>query len=139
MNQTAQSTRGTPLPLYFQRVQQVDSFYNARGGKVRVSRDREGNVVKNGVIRKRRLGDLNIVSPREAFDWRISCNVEEVVEMPDGEALSARDKDRACYEHQLCQVDLTVVTSKVSTRTGNGLTAGPQSRTGTAWGRVVRA
>lgn len=74
-----------------------------------------------GVIRKRRLGDLNIVSPREAFDWRVSCNVEEQVEMPDGEPLSVRDKDRMCYEHQLCQVDLTFVTAKVSCSRGGGV------------------
>lgn len=33
--------------------------------------------------------------------------------MPDTPAEMERDKDRACYRHQLVQVDLTVVKSKV--------------------------
>jgi polynucleotide 5'-triphosphatase len=33
--------------------------------------------------------------------------------MPSGPPASTREKDRACYRHQLCQVDLTVVTTRV--------------------------
>jgi polynucleotide 5'-triphosphatase len=69
-------------PIQFFRARHIDSFYNIAssqrgGGKVRVSRDREGNIVPDGVIRKRRIGDLNVYSPRSAFDWRISINTEE--------------------------------------------------------------
>lgn len=113
LNSTVESSQRSPTPLRFFRAQQIDSFYQARGGKVRVSRDRQGNVVPDGVVRKRRLGDLNVVSPREAFDFRISANVEEPAELPEGEPTGVREKDRACYRHQLCQVDLTVVTTKV--------------------------
>ena len=35
--------------------------------------------------------------------------------MPEGSGEMERNKDRACYRHQLVQVDLTVVEAKVST------------------------
>jgi hypothetical protein len=34
--------------------------------------------------------------------------------MPTGQPVMSREKDRACYRHQLVQVDLTVVKSRVS-------------------------
>jgi hypothetical protein len=34
--------------------------------------------------------------------------------MPRGEPIFSREKDRACYLHQLVEVDLTVVTARVS-------------------------
>lgn len=34
--------------------------------------------------------------------------------MPRGEPIYSREKDRACYLHQLVEVDLTVVTARVS-------------------------
>lgn len=34
--------------------------------------------------------------------------------MPSGEPIFSREKDRACYLHQLVEVDLTVVTARVS-------------------------
>ena len=36
-----------------------------------------------------------------------------VGEMPRHPPTMVREKDRACYRHQLCQVDLTVVTARV--------------------------
>lgn len=74
LNQAAESSQRSPAPIQFFRAQQVDSFYP---GKVRVSRDRQGNIIPGGVIKKKRLADLNVFSPRQAFDWRISCNVED--------------------------------------------------------------
>jgi len=47
---------------------------------VRVSRDRAGNIVPGGIIRKRRIADLNVFSPREKFDWRVSVSIEEPCE-----------------------------------------------------------
>ncbi len=109
-----------PCPLRYKRIRQLDEFHRTRNGKVRVSREldaslKPGRVV--AVVAKNRLGDLNVVSPMQAFDWRISCNVEEPVEIDVdalGEPESMRQKDRLCYEHQLCQVDLTAVTPRVS-------------------------
>ncbi|CAK9784864.1 mRNA triphosphatase CET1 [Cutaneotrichosporon oleaginosum] len=118
LNQQVQASVGGEYPLRYKRVRQVDEFHRTRAGKVRVSREMEpggkaGKVV--AVVRKNRLGDLNVVSPNQAFDWRISCNVEEPVDIDVdqlGEAESSRQKDRLCYEHQLCQVDLTAVTPR---------------------------
>jgi len=78
---------------------------------------------------------MNVFSPNHAFDWRISVSTEEpsmsypsypkpkggwveltkwrLVDLPDSEAELSREKDRLCYTHQSCQVDLTAVTQKV--------------------------
>ncbi|BEI80691.1 hypothetical protein CcaverHIS002_0112200 [Cutaneotrichosporon cavernicola] len=127
LNQQVEATANTPHPLRYKRERQIDEFHKTRAGKVRVSREMEngkaGRVI--AVVRKNRLGDLNVVSPNHPFDWRISCNVEEPVEIDVeslGDAESSRQKDRLCYEHQLCQVDLTAVTPR--DRTGH---PGPMS------------
>ncbi|WRT65195.1 uncharacterized protein IL334_002138 [Kwoniella shivajii] len=99
--------------VHFSRSKLTDSFHGGGGrqGKVRVSRNREtGQVVE--VVRKRRIADLNVYCPGAAFDWRISVNVEEPYAMPDTPPSLTRDKDRASYRHQVCQVDLTHVMSK---------------------------
>lgn len=114
LNSTVEGSVHSPTPLRYERVQQVDSFYAGRGGKVRVSRDLRGNVIPSGVVQKRRLADLHVSSPRERFDFRISANVEEPADIPEGEATGVREKNRACYRHQVCQVDLTAVTARVS-------------------------
>ena len=61
------------------------------GGKIRVSRDRSGRVIENGVIRKKRIGDVNVYSPREAFDWRVSVSTEEPCESQRGWTRNQRD------------------------------------------------
>ncbi|KAL7423359.1 mRNA-capping enzyme subunit beta [Cryptotrichosporon argae] len=116
LNSVVSSSQALPpaARLRFSRAQHTDSFHADRAGRVRVSRDRAGAVVPGGVVRKRRLADLNVVNPNGGFDFRISASVEEPAEMPRGPEQMARDKDRACYRHQLCQVDLTVVTSRTS-------------------------
>lgn len=70
---------GSPYKTQFFRAYQIDTFFSAHdgGGKVRVSRDKDGNVIPGGVIRKRRIADLDVSSPMETFDWRISISEEE--------------------------------------------------------------
>ena len=55
----------------------VDSFYvldNSRE-KIRVTREeRTGTVIE--VVKKVRLGDLNVHSPKRAADWRVSVSLE---------------------------------------------------------------
>ena len=76
LNTAADSSRSFPAPIRFSRAQHTDSFYTLdRGPKMRVSRDRQGNVVES--IVKSRLGDMNVYSPQEALDWRISVSTEE--------------------------------------------------------------
>ncbi|WVQ83876.1 hypothetical protein IAT38_006020 [Cryptococcus sp. DSM 104549] len=95
----------------FSRSKLTDSFYNLRGqGKVRVSRDRDTKEVVQ-VVQKRRIGDLNVYCPGVMYDLRISVNVEEPCDLPPDyeQPTGMRDKDRACYTHQVCRVDLTHV------------------------------
>ncbi|WWC87344.1 uncharacterized protein L201_002233 [Kwoniella dendrophila CBS 6074] len=118
LNQAAQSSvnlTSNQGKVHFSRSKLTDSFHGGgsgnRSGKVRVSRSREtGQIVE--VVKKRRIADLNVYCPNAAFDWRISVNVEEPYDMPDTPPTMTRDKDRASYKHQVCQVDLTHVMSK---------------------------
>ena len=69
-----------PWPIRYKRERQKDLFYqypdNKRGGKCRVSRDlATGEII--GIVRKKRLGDMNIANSCEMFDMRVSVNVEE--------------------------------------------------------------
>ena len=65
-------------PLKYDHTRLVDSFYPASHGsreKLRVTVDEKtGKVVQ--CIRKVRLGDLNVYSPKRNADWRISVNLE---------------------------------------------------------------
>lgn len=65
-------------PLEYAHRYLSDSFYgsDSRGGdKVRLTRDeKSGEVVE--CVKKVRLSDLNIYSPKRAADWRISVNLE---------------------------------------------------------------
>uniref|UniRef100_A0A0W0F254 mRNA-capping enzyme subunit beta n=1 Tax=Moniliophthora roreri TaxID=221103 RepID=A0A0W0F254_MONRR len=101
---------GTPLD--YSHLYLVDSFYqdtNSRD-KIRVTRDeKSGQVVES--MRKLRLGDLNIYSPKRAADWRVSVNLEIPVQIPAGQPLYSRRKDRMSYSHEEFTIDLTQVTS----------------------------
>ncbi len=66
-------------PLGYAHKHLVDSFYasdNPRDkDKIRVTRDEKtGTVI--ACMRKVRLGNLDIYSPKRAADWRISVNLE---------------------------------------------------------------
>ncbi|KAK4685012.1 polynucleotide 5'-triphosphatase, partial [Tremellales sp. Uapishka_1] len=111
LNHATEVSAQSPRRIHFQRAQTIDTFHGGsqQTGRVRVSTDRSGNLVE--CIRKQRIADLNIYSPREQFDWRVSLSVEEPCEVPNHPSKMRRDKDRACYRSQVCQVDLTVVTT----------------------------
>lgn len=66
-------------PIAYTHAHLVDSFFvgeNPRDKeKVRVTRnDKTGEVV--ACVKKVRLGNLDIYSPKRAADWRISVNIE---------------------------------------------------------------
>ena len=70
-------------------------------------------------IIKTRVADIDIYSPRTAFDWRVSVNVEmnfdgdmkDLVEVDRRDGKRAdRNKDRMSYKHLAYQIDLTQVT-----------------------------
>lgn len=90
-------------------------------------------------MRKIRLGDLNVYSPKREADWRVSVNLEVpgalapyfffwkytalnftpkkinfLVPHPVGGATHTRRKDRMSYSHEEFKIDLTQVTSSTS-------------------------
>ena len=65
-------------PLNYSHRYLVDSFYSADSSdrdKIRVTRDEKTNDILE-CMRKVRLGNLDIYSPKRAADWRISVNLE---------------------------------------------------------------
>ena len=85
--------------------------------KVRVTTDQKTGKVLAKIV-KVRVADLDIYSPRTAFDWRISVNLEmaydgdidSLIEARDGGRRADRNKDRLSYNHLAYQIDLTQVT-----------------------------
>ncbi|KAJ6256882.1 hypothetical protein Dda_8752 [Drechslerella dactyloides] len=121
------------IPLTYKHLRERDSFYEIPDEvkdliplsvrrvpnyhqrlKLRVTTDQKTGRTLNKII-KGRIADLNIYSPRTAFDWRISVNmempwkgeVERLVPQSGGE----RNKDRLSYHHLCFSVDLTQVTA----------------------------
>ncbi|KAI0771113.1 CYTH-like domain-containing protein [Trametes elegans] len=75
---TTPSSAHPSSTLAYQHLHLVDSFYapdGGRGEKIRVTRDEKTGEVR-ACVRKIRLADLNIYSPKRAADWRISVNLE---------------------------------------------------------------
>ncbi len=78
------SSTSSPSPVDYHHLYHIDTFYPTEGRereKIRVTRDeKSGNVVE--CIRKIKLGDLNIYSPKRNADWRVSVNLEVPGELP---------------------------------------------------------
>jgi hypothetical protein len=66
-------------------------------------------VVPNGIIEKIRVADLNIHSPNQPLDYRISVNIEKPREKPNSAPVYERNKDRISYKHGGIAFDLTQV------------------------------
>lgn len=82
LNSATQQSIQTPHPIKFFRARHIDEFYHHSGssrggGKIRVSRNRDGSIVPGGVIQKRSHGHMNVYSPRSALDWRVSVATED--------------------------------------------------------------
>jgi len=106
-----QSTHPTS-PLRYQHTYLKDTFYPSDepgGEKIRVTRDEKTGELKE-CLRKVRLGNLDVYSPKRNADWRISVNVEIPVPHPVGTANFTRRKDRLSYSHEEFSIDLTQVT-----------------------------
>ncbi|KII90780.1 hypothetical protein PLICRDRAFT_106409 [Plicaturopsis crispa FD-325 SS-3] len=104
-------------PLNYAHLYLVDSFYNAEDAhsrdKIRVTRDERTGAVTD-CVRKIRLGDLNVYSPKRAADWRISVSLEvpgKCLPPPTGSPTHTRRKDRLSYTHEEFVIDLTQVTA----------------------------
>ncbi|KAJ2917000.1 hypothetical protein MD484_g3381, partial [Candolleomyces efflorescens] len=104
-------------PLEYEHLYLVDNFYTDSAGagdsreKVRVTRDEKTSTVVQ-CVKKIRLGDLNIHSPKRAADWRVSVNLEVPVPHPLGTPSYSRRKDRMRYTHEEFVIDLTQVTTQ---------------------------
>jgi len=101
-------------PIAYTHSHLVDSFYASENPrdkeKIRVTRnDKTKEVI--ATVKKVRLGNLDVYSPKRAADWRISVNVEVPVQHPLGSPVYSRRKDRISYTHEEFIVDLTQVTS----------------------------
>ena len=81
LNQLEASSRQSShptSPLRYQHTYLKDTFYPSDepgGEKIRVTRDEKTGELKE-CLRKVRLGNLDIYSPKRNADWRISVNVE---------------------------------------------------------------
>lgn len=126
-------------PLAYKHVHLMDSFYPSDNPqdreKIRVTRDEKTGKVTE-CMRKIRLGDLNVYSPKRAADWRISVSLEVPgrfnhdsllrsplisqsknmfsVSHPVGTSTHSRKKDRMSYSHEEFVIDLTQVTTSAS-------------------------
>ena len=86
--------------------------------KVRITTDQKTGKELAKIV-KARVADLDIYSPRTAFDWRVSVNLEmnydgdmrDLVETTEGGKRADRNKDRMSYRHLAYQIDLTQVTT----------------------------
>ncbi|PFH46527.1 hypothetical protein AMATHDRAFT_154585 [Amanita thiersii Skay4041] len=113
LNELRSSQMHSATPLSYQHLYLVDSFYPCEGNdreKVRVTRDETNGKVME-CMRKIRLGDLNVYSPKRSADWRVSVNLEVPVSHPIGSASHTRRKDRMSYAHEEFVIDLTQVSS----------------------------
>ncbi|KAH9080568.1 mRNA capping enzyme [Lactarius deliciosus] len=105
---TSRAIHSSPIAYTHSRL--VDSFYTSDREKIRVTRsDKTGEVL--ATVKKVRLGNLDIYSPKRAADWRVSVNVEVPMPHPLGSPTHTRRKDRISYSHEEFSIDLTQVAS----------------------------
>ncbi|KAG0302390.1 mRNA-capping enzyme subunit beta [Dissophora globulifera] len=112
--------------IRYQHTYEIDQFFvgsGNSGGKVRVTRDQNTKeVIPNGIVKKERIADLDIFSPRNAFDFRVSVNIETPIPAPaQGSApLFERQKNRVSYRHNNFKIDLTQVKQSNTPNAGGG-------------------
>ncbi|KAF8510067.1 CYTH-like domain-containing protein [Hysterangium stoloniferum] len=97
-------------PLKYSHTKLLDQFYPSDNShdKLRVTIDESTKRVVQ-CIKKVRLGDINVYSPKRHVDWRVSVNLEIPSPHPTGSPIYSRHKDRMSYSHQYCNIDLTQV------------------------------
>ncbi|KAF8936168.1 mRNA-capping enzyme subunit beta [Dissophora ornata] len=115
--------------IRYQHTYEIDQFFNSPGGgKLRVTRDQNTKeVIANGIVKKERIADLDIFSPRNPFDFRVSVNVEVPVPAPPAGSMPQfeRYKNRVSYRHNNFKIDLTQVKSANTPNTNNNNNRGP--------------
>ncbi|KAI4527223.1 mRNA triphosphatase CET1 [Schizophyllum commune Loenen D] len=97
-------------PVGYAHHHLVDSFYgNDRDRKIRVTRDERADNRVVECVRKIKLANLEIHSPKWPVDWRVTVSLECPVPLPDEPATHTRRKDRLSYKHEEFSIDLTQV------------------------------
>ena len=134
----AHAQKPARVPMDYKHTKEIDTFYelSQRGllslpnslnvstrtshgnrMKVRVTHDQKTGKELAKIV-KIRLADIDIYSPHNQVDWRISVNVEMNFEGDLGDLIEPerkqggagdRAKDRLTYHHQAYQIDLTQV------------------------------
>ncbi|KAF9178215.1 mRNA-capping enzyme subunit beta [Haplosporangium sp. Z 767] len=126
LNKRLEQMRNEPREhqAMYTHTREIDQFFNSRNGKVRVTRDQGTNeITKDGIVRKERVADLDVFSPKNPFDFRVSVNIELPVDPPEGAPQYERRKDRISYRHGNFKIDLTQV--KTPNTPGSGGSGGP--------------
>lgn len=99
----------------YQHTYERDCFYNSNNSKIRVTFDSQTNRIKEGgIIVKNKLEHIDISSPLNNLDFRVSINEEIPRSKPTGTPQHERNKDRLSYKHDLWQIDLTQVKTQNS-------------------------
>jgi polynucleotide 5'-triphosphatase len=138
------------VPIKYEHIRETDSFYelpqagfsllpdyarrilNPRTTKVRITRETKSGAMLAKIV-KAKLSNLEIHFPSQELDVRISVNLEiqytgDIQDLEeareDGRRQPSRIKDRMCYHHQFCEVDLTQVT-----KAEDGMASKAQSKT----------
>ncbi len=103
-------TNPARVPMSYKHTRETDNLYESNGGKLRITTDQKTQKVL-ATVSKERVADLNILSPRTPFDWRVSISTETPVSGPPPNTAPkmVRHKDRVSYIHQHYQMDLTQV------------------------------
>ncbi|KAI8347319.1 CYTH-like domain-containing protein [Blakeslea trispora] len=102
--------------IKYRHTIETDRFYEVGRQKWRVTTDKDGKIVPNGVIEKQRVADLNIHAPNQPLDYRISINLEKPRSKPNTSPNFERSKDRISYQHGNIAFDLTQVKGTEDTR-----------------------
>ncbi|OLL24507.1 mRNA-capping enzyme subunit beta, partial [Neolecta irregularis DAH-3] len=100
--------------LTYSHSKLVDNFHpdssstDRRGPLIRVTTVESTSEIKQ-CVQKKRLANLDVYSPNDLFDWRISVNSEIPVNTPSTPSLRSRRKDRRTYNSSFARIDLTEV------------------------------
>ncbi|KAI9023781.1 CYTH-like domain-containing protein [Phycomyces nitens] len=109
--------------IAYKHTKETDRFFPSMQSRnnIRVTTDQQtGRIVPNGIIEKKRIADLNVHSPSNALDYRISVNLEmprkslvlqlkSKCKKPETALSHERHKDRLSYTHGGFTFDLTQV------------------------------
>ncbi|KAI7885965.1 mRNA triphosphatase CET1 [Mucor mucedo] len=116
LNETVNRTQARDYKgerVKYKHTIETDRFFESptnHRNRYRVTTEQStGKVVENGIIEKIRVADLNIHSPNQPLDFRISINLEQPREKPSTNLIFERNKDRISYQHGGIQFDLTQV------------------------------